>query len=180
MNFISWLEWKSKEKDRLRVLFSSTLKYSHCVEEIVHKANRLLWLIKQSLDPQMLCNLYTALVRPHLDYTCVIWNPRQLGDISTSEWVQKSATQVCSSLRHLYSVPYNDQLVALNLQSLMYRRQRMDMIMMYNILHGLDGIPFDDLFSYHHTATKSNGYKLYKSFCRKYFFSQRIINDWNS
>ena len=38
------------------------------------------------------------------------------------------------------------------------------MIMMYKILHGLDGIPFDALFSYHHTATRSNGYKLYKNF----------------
>ena len=59
------------------------------------------------------------------------------------------------------------------------------MIMMHDkILHGLDGIPFDALFSFHHTATRSNGYKLYKNFChlncRKYFFSQQIINDWNN
>ena len=54
------------------------------------------------------------------------------------------------------------------------------MIMMYKILQGLDGIPFNDLFSYHHTVTRSNGYKLlvYKNFCHlscrpKHFFSQR-------
>ena len=75
--------------------------------------------------------------------------------------VQRSATRACSPLRH---IPYNDWLVALNLPSLMYRRRRMDMIMMYKILHGLDGIPFDVLFSYHHTATRSNGYKFYKNF----------------
>lgn len=47
----------------------------------------------------------------------------------------------------------------------MYRRQRMDKIIMYKILQGLDGIPFDDLFSHHHTVTRSsyNGYKLYKN-----------------
>ena len=60
----------------------------------------------------------------------------------------------------------------------------MDMIMVYKILHDLDGIPFDTLLSYHHTATRSNGYKLYKKFChlncRKYFFLQRIVNDWNN
>ena len=60
----------------------------------------------------------------------------------------------------------------------------MDVIMMYKILHGLDGISFNDLFSYHHTVTRSNGYKLYKNFChlncRKHFFSQWIIHDWNS
>ena len=89
----------------------------------------------------MLCNLYTALIRPHLDYACVVWNPYQLGAIKT---LQRSATQACSPLRQL---PYNDQLIALNLPSLMYRRRRMDMIMMYKILPGLSGIPFDELFS---------------------------------
>ena len=79
----------------------------------------------------MLHNLYTALIRPHLDYACVIWNPYQLGDIRILERVQRSATLACLPLRHL---PYNDQLVALNLPSLMYRRRRMDMIMMYKIL----------------------------------------------
>ena len=130
----------------------------------------------------MLHNLYTALIRPHLEYACVIWNPYQLGDIRTLEWVQRSATRACSPLRHL---PYNDRLIALNLPSLIYRRRRMDMIMMYKILHGLDGIPFDELFSYHHTATRSNGYKFYKFFAtwtvgNNYFFSQWIINDWNN
>ena len=58
-----------EEKD-LRVLFSSTLKFSHHTKEIVHKANRLLGVIKRTfkfLEPQMLHNLYTALTRPHLD-----------------------------------------------------------------------------------------------------------------
>ena len=36
------------------------------------------------------------------------------------------------------------------------------MIMMYKILNSLDGLPFDDLFSFHHTVTRTNGYKLYK------------------
>ena len=59
----------------------------------------------------------------------------------------------------------------------------MDMIMMYKILNGLDRLPFDDLFSFHQTITRSNGYKLYKHFshlnCRKHFFCQCIINDLN-
>ena len=129
----------------------------------------------------MLRNLYNVLIRPHLDYACVVWNPYQLGDVRALERVQRSVTRTCLSLRHL---SYYDLLVSLNLPFLMYRRRRMDMIMMYEILHVLDGVPFEDLFSYHHTVTRSNGYKIYKKFChlncRKYFFSQRIINDWNS
>ena len=128
----------------------------------------------------MLQTLYTSLIRPHLDYACIIWNPHQLGDIRAVERVQRSVTRACPSLRHL---SYCDRLEALNLPTMLYRRRRMDMIMMYKILHGLDGVHFDDLFSFHNTITRTNGYKLYKKFnhlnCRKHFFSQRIINDWN-
>ena len=54
-----------EEETDLGVLFSSTLKFSHHVKEIAHKANRLLGLIKITfnfLEPQMFCNLYTALI----------------------------------------------------------------------------------------------------------------------
>ena len=42
----------------------------------------------------------------------------------------------------------------------------MDMVMVYNIIHGLDGVPFDDFFKYHDVSTRSNGFKLYKLFSR--------------
>ena len=49
-----------EEEMDLGVLFSSTLKFSHHIKEIVCKANRLLGLIKRTfnfLEPQMLHNL---------------------------------------------------------------------------------------------------------------------------
>ena len=147
----------------------------------MHEANRLLGLIKRTfsyLEPQMLRLLCTTLIRPHLDYACVVWNPYQSGDIRALEQVQIRVTRACPTLFHL---SYYDRLVALNLPSLQYRRQRMDMIMMYKILNGLDGLLFDDLFSFPYTTTRSNRYKLYKHFshlnCREHFFSQQIMND---
>ena len=60
----------------------------------------------------------------------------------------------------------------------------MDVIMVYLIVRGLEGISFDRLFTYYDLPTRSDGYKLYKKHChlniRKHFFSQRTINDWNS
>ena len=90
--------------------------------------------------------------------------------------VQRRATKIVPALRNN---SYYDHLVALNLPSLLYRRWRMDMIMIYLIVKDLEGIPFDNLFVYGDTSTRSNGYKLYKQFShlniRKYSFSQRII-----
>ena len=173
-----------EEVKDLGVIFNSSLKFGNHIKKMVHKANRLLGLIKRTfsyLEPQMVRILYITLIRPHLDYASVVWNPYQSGDIKTLEQVQRRVTRACPSIAHL---TYDDRLIALNLPSLLYRRRCMDMIMMYKILNGLDGLPFDDLFSFHQLTTRSNGYKLYKHFChlncRKHFFSQRVINDWNS
>ena len=92
----------------------------------MHKANRLLRLIKRTfnfLEPQILHNLYTALIRPHLDYACVIWNLYQLGDIRTLEHIQRNITTACPTLRHL---SYHDQLVVLNLPALMHSQKEKD------------------------------------------------------
>ena len=86
---------------RFKTWLIGCIEFSHHIKEKVHKANRLLGLIKRtfkSLEPQMLRNLYTALIRPHLDYACVICNPYQLGAIGT---LQRSATRAFSPLRHL-------------------------------------------------------------------------------
>ena len=75
------------------VLFTSNLKFGSHISQIVHKANRLIGLIRRTfsyLDPPMLRLLYVGLVRPH---PCVIWNPYQLGDMRAIENVQRRVTR---------------------------------------------------------------------------------------
>ena len=58
------------------------------------------------------------------------------------------------------------------------------MIQTYKILHGLyDGdVPRFALSTY--TSTRGNKFKLYKSSCkknvRKYYFTNRVVDPWNS
>ena len=117
----------------------------------------------------------------HLHYACMVWCPFQLGDMRTIENVHRRVTKVVSSLK---DNPYYDCLASLNLPSLLYRRSRMDTIMVYLIVRGLESISFDNLFTYCDLSTRSNGYKLYNNYChlntRKYTFSQRIINNCNN
>ena len=42
------------------------------------------------------------------------------------------------------------------LASCIFKINNNNNMMMYKILHGLDGVCFDDLFSYHHTVTRFN------------------------
>ena len=174
---------RCNEQQDLGILFTSNLKFGDNVNKIAHKANRVIGIIKRSfhcIDKIMFRTLYVSLVRPHLEYVSEIWNPHLIGDIQVVEKVQKCATKLVPDLRQL---TYSDRLVVLNLPSLLYRRRRMDMITVFKIVHGLEGVPFDNLFTFHNTITRGNGYKLFKHFChlnvRKFSFAQRIIDDWN-
>jgi hypothetical protein len=66
-----------EEKD-LGVIFDKNLKFDKQVESSVQKANKMLGIIKRSftyLDEDMFLRLYKSLIRPHLEYGNVIWNP---------------------------------------------------------------------------------------------------------
>ena len=71
------LEKTTLEKD-LGVHVDPSLTFSvHC-EQQVNKANRLLGLIRRSytyIDGGSLVKLFTALVRPHLEYANAVWYP---------------------------------------------------------------------------------------------------------
>ena len=122
---------RCNEQQDLGILFTSNLKFSHHVNKIAHKANRVIDIIKQSFHcmDKMFCTLYVSLVYPHLEYASEIWNPHLIGDVQVLEKVQKLATKLVPDLRQL---TYSDRLAALYLPSLLYRRKRMDMITVFS------------------------------------------------
>ena len=173
-----------QEKD-LGVLVDNELKFHQHTASVVAKANRLLAIINKSfinLDTVMLPLLYKSLVRPVLEYANAVWGPFFINDQVMIEKVQKRATRMVSSIRNL---PYEERLRALNLPSLYYRRKRGDMILVYQIFHGLINVNPLNFFPPASTDfTRGHNYKIFKSHTRcctrSRFFSNRIINDWNS
>ena len=94
----------------------------------------MLGIVYQSfehLTPTIFHMLYVfSLVRPHLDYASVVWNPHFLKDIRALEAVQRRATIMVPQFG---TMTYVERLTFLNLPSLYYRCRRMDMIMKYKI-----------------------------------------------
>jgi len=71
------LKATESEKD-LGIWSDPSLKFSVHVTNVVNKANQILGLIQRSftyLDSSLMKSLYTALVRPHLEYGNVVWHP---------------------------------------------------------------------------------------------------------
>ena len=126
--------------------------------------------------------LYKAYIRPHLEYSVQAWSPYFQKDIKCLEKVQRRATKMVPAVRRK---PYNVRLKELKLFPLEVRRIRGDLIEVYKILHGLDHLDAGKFFSLSSTSTRGHSLKLYKkSMCkglqlRKYFFSQRVIINWN-
>ena len=91
----------------------------------------------------MFLNLYKSIVRPHLEYASTVWSVLYKKDCISIENVQRRATRMVHSIRHLN---YSDRMRELGLPSLQYRRTRADLIEVFKILNGIDNCDKSQLF----------------------------------
>ena len=92
----------------------------------------------------MLC-MYKSLVRSHLENSCPLWNPRNIGDIQALEIVQNN---FLSKINGYQNLNYWERLEKANLQSLQRRRERYCLIHMWKILNNIS--PNDINLQFYH------------------------------
>ena len=172
------------EKD-LGIHIDPDLNFEEHINIQTKKARALSGMIMRTFvnkSPSILIPIYKSLIRPVLEYGNVVWHPYLRKNIDKVEKIQRNFTRNIIGMKKL---EYEERLRALKLPSLEYRRIRGDMIEVYKILYKMyDPITTNSLLTIDTNTTRGHNLKLKKvSFNTekyKHFFTNRVVNLWNS
>jgi ribonuclease P/MRP protein subunit RPP40 len=176
------MKTSNSEKD-LGIIFENTATFRQHINTQATKANRLMGSIRRSfnnLNENNFLLLYKTLIRPILEYGAPVWNPHLKIEIKTLESVQRRATRLIPGMQQL---TYKERLTKLDLPTLAFRRWRGDLIETYKIFHYYTANP-QNFFQLADSNTRGHSLKLAKKYSRtdirKFTYSNRIVETWNS
>ena len=122
------------------VVISSDGKVAKQCAEAVKKGFMVLGMISRtfvSRRKKVIEKLYKSLVRPKLDYCIQAWRPHLKRDIDLLERVQRRATRMVEECR---GMDYEGRLRYVKLTALKTRRIRADLVEVYKIINGKEGL----------------------------------------
>lgn len=136
-----------KSAKTLGLHIEETLSWSKHIEHIYKKVGPLLGLLKRLrnyVDLDTLVNIYNALIQPHLEYGCVVWDGLDKGLVVKLQRLQNRAARIIT--RASWEVRSNDILSNLGWETLKSRRYNLKKKFMTKVMNGRAPKYMEDLF----------------------------------
>ena len=128
---------KSEDVKDLGVTLSENSTFTTHINNIVSSAKRIAsWTLRtfKSRSKEVVLLLYKTYVRPKLEYSCALWSPHLIKDISAIESVQRTVT---AKIEGMETSNYWERLSAIDMYSLQRRRERYQIIHMWKIYQNI-------------------------------------------
>lgn len=177
------MQTKTCERD-LGVFIDDKLSFDPHVSAVVSKAKRLSGLMFHtfaSRSRHVIVPVFKTLIRPILEYGSPAWNTSTVHCVNMLESVQHYVTK---QVFGLYNMSYDDRLVTLNLCTLSIRREYLDLVEMFKIIHYCTFVKSRANLQFMQTITRGHVYRLRKPTChlnvRHDSFFLRTVNAWNA
>ena len=175
----------SPECADLGVTRSADFSYRQHINKICLKASRLSAMLLRvfvSRDKATLMRLFNSYVRPTIEYASPIWSPTELGLRAQLERIQRRFT------RRLFgqdSPDYETRLCEFGVMSLAARKDYIDLMLAFKLLHGLLDADVDRLkMAINHNKTRGYGKNIVVNRARRAYvgksFMYRIASRWNN
>ena len=173
----------------LGVELSTDLKWSQHINNVTIKANNALWFIRRNLwrcAKYVKQQMYFALVRPHLEFACAVWDPHNKCDKQRLESIQRRAARFVTNEYKRVEGTVTKILDDLQWPSLEQRRKNNRLAIMYKIQNDQIAIPIPANVR-SQTAIQTRQYHPQRfsivpshTDAYKYSFFPQTVKDWNS
>ena len=169
----------------LGVHIDETLSWNFHVNFVSNKANNVRAFLQRNLR-QCPANVrercYLTLVRPILEYACVVWSPYTMTNIDKLERVQRKAARFVCNDYSMYSRVTN-MLNRMHWTTLQVRRENLRLIMIYKIVNNLVEIDIGNSLIKNNLPTRGHSNRFKQLFTRvnsfKHSFYPDAIKLWN-
>lgn len=175
------------DEKNLGVIIDSELRFEEHIARKERIANAIVGQMRRSfsyLDCNTFKRIFTAFVRPHLEYEEAVWSPHLTRNIDALENVQIRATKLVDGLSNL---EYRERLERLQLATLVFRRKRGDIIEMYEHFHTYDKYTLASSFKPRTRLSRQHRFQLHvpttkdgTTGAQSNFFFQRTSKIWNN
>ena len=151
----SWIQFNCNEHTYLGVMLDDYLSWSTYITNVANKATRVLNFVKHHLSKcssNVKASAYLLMVRPLMEYACVVWDPHYQSQVSVLEKVQRCAVRWVLS-----DYSYHSSISSMfNWLPLAKRRKQQSLSLFYQIMNGKIGLSLPDCYHFTNKHTKQH------------------------